>query len=87
MKGSLEVVNIEIHCLGERNYAMMLVASYRTLEGVRDEKKMILIPTRAPDAIKMNFNYPELVHNHFQYRDFVDEQNGSRMYPITLEET
>ena len=31
--------------------------------------------------------YPELVFNHFQQRDAVDAHNGSRMYPIALEET
>ena len=39
MKGSLEVVNIEIHCLKEPNYAMMFMASYGTLERVRDARR------------------------------------------------
>ena len=31
--------------------------------------------------------YPEVIRNHFQYRDAVDANNSDRMYPIALEET
>lgn len=32
------------------------------------------------------FQYPEVVHNHYTYRDAVDNHNKNRMYPIALEE-
>jgi hypothetical protein len=36
---------------------------------------------------RISFKYPELVYNHFQYRDAVDSHNARRMAPIALEET
>ena len=66
-KGSLDGVNVEIHCLKEPDYGMMLVTSYRTLERVGDEKKRIWTPERTPGPTESNFKYQELVHNHFQY--------------------
>ena len=82
MKGSLDAVNAEIHYSKEHDYVTMLMASYRTLERVRDEMKRIWTPTGAPDAIEIKFKYPKLVQNHFQYQDSVEAHNGSRMYPF-----
>ena len=31
--------------------------------------------------------YPEVVSNHYSYRDMIDNHNGMRMHPIALEET
>ena len=33
------------------------------------------------------FRYPEVVHNHYQYRDVIDNHNSARMHPISMEET
>ena len=33
------------------------------------------------------FKYPEVVSNHYRYRDMIDNHNGMRMHPIALEET
>ena len=38
-------------------------------------------------SVQKTIEYPELIYNHFQYRDAVDAHNSSRMYPIALEET
>ena len=33
----------------------------------------------------MTFQYPEVIHNHFLYRHAVDDHNGKRHSPISLE--
>ena len=86
MKGKLDGVSVEIHCLKESEYVMMLVSSYGTLEKVGDEKSRIWSEDNKitkETAIK----YPESVYNHFQYCDAVDAHNSSRMFPVALEET
>ena len=31
--------------------------------------------------------YPEIIHNHYSYRDMIDNHNLSRMHPISMEES
>ena len=33
------------------------------------------------------FKYPEVVFNHYNYQDMIDNHNSFRMHPISLEET
>ena len=33
------------------------------------------------------FCYPEVVYNHYAFRDMIDNHNSQRMHPITMEET
>ena len=33
------------------------------------------------------FVYPEVVHNHYTYRDVIDNHSAMRMHPISMEET
>ena len=33
------------------------------------------------------FRYPEVVYNHYAFRDMIDNHNSQRMHPITMEET
>ena len=33
------------------------------------------------------FQYTEVVHNHYKYRDAIDNRNSFRMHPISMEET
>ena len=35
----------------------------------------------------ITFKYLEVVHNHYQYRDVIDNHNSQQMYPISMEET
>ena len=34
-----------------------------------------------------SIQYPEVVHNHYQYRDVIDNHNSEWMHPISMEET
>ena len=33
------------------------------------------------------FKYPEVVYNHYKYRDCIDNHNSQRMHPLSMEET
>ena len=33
------------------------------------------------------FQYPEVAHNHYAYRNMIDNHNSQQMHPISLEET
>ena len=85
IKGRLDDVTIEIHCLKEPNYTMMLMSSYGTLE-LTDEEKTRNYQENNQNIVK-TIKYPELVYNHYQYRDSIDAHNSSRMFPIAMEET
>ena len=41
---------------------------------------------RAVDGNSVTFQYPEVVHNHYKYRDSVDSHNSRRMHPVAIEE-
>ena len=85
IKGRLDDVKIEIHCLKEPNYTMMLMSSYGTLE-LTDEENTRNYQENNQNIVK-RIKYPELVYNHYQYRDSIDAHNSSRMFPIVMEET
>ena len=34
-----------------------------------------------------SFKYPEVVYNHYRYRDCINNHNSQRMHPISMEET
>jgi hypothetical protein len=62
----------------EEDYVMMLMSTYGTLS--REGKERY----RRVGVQRITFQYPELVYNHFQYRDAVDSHNARRMAPIAL---
>ena len=36
---------------------------------------------------EQTFKYPEVVYNHYKYRDCIDNHNSQRMHPFSMEET
>eukprot|EP00934_Nitzschia_sp_Nitz4_P007490 Nitzschia sp. Nitz4//scaffold526_size3785//2112//3756//NITZ4_009261-RA/size3785-processed-gene-0.3-mRNA-1//1//CDS//3329553959//7480//frame0 len=83
--GVLDSVKFHVYCMKEPDYIMSLMSSYGTLTRSGEEKKRIY--TEGSDKRQKTFKYPEVVRNHFLYRDAVDAHNSSRMDPIALEET
>jgi Transposase IS4 len=83
--GTMDNVKFHIVCMKEPDYIMSLMSTYGTMERVGDTKSRNF----AVDGHKKSktFKYPEVVRNHFLYRDAVDAHNSSRMDPISLEET
>ena len=35
----------------------------------------------------LTFKYPEVVHNHYWYRDVIDNHISQQIHPISMEET
>ena len=64
---------------------MMLMSSYGTLSGCGEEKRRHF-KVNGEKQEKM-FKYPEVVHNHYKYRDCIDNHNSQRMHPLSMEET
>ena len=65
---------------------MSLMSTYGTLERKGKENNRQYRKENG-DWATVSFQYPEVVYNHYQYRDAVDAHNSSRMDPIALEET
>ena len=64
---------------------MMLIATYGTVERMGQEKKRVWKING--EQFQSTFKYPELFHNHFQYRHAVDDHNNRRQSPISVERT
>jgi hypothetical protein len=82
IRGELDEVPFHVFCMKEEDYVMMLMSTYGTCLRVGDER----FRTIGNENQRISFKYPELVYNHFQYRDAVDSHNARRMAPIALEE-
>ena len=69
----------------EPDYVMQIMSMYGTLQKKGPEKKRHY-EVDGQKEVKMFF-YPEVVHNHYAYRDMIDNHNSQRMHPISIEET
>ena len=83
-RGELDDVPFHVYCLKEPDYVMSLMSTYGVMEVRGKEQTRSYKKDGATKTVK--FQYPEVVHNHFTYRDSVDSNNSSRMDPIALEE-
>ena len=83
-QGMLDNVKFHVVVMKEPDYVMMFMTTYGTLARVGDEKRHYLV-----NGVKhvKTFQYTEVVHNHYQYRDVIDNHNSARMHPISMEET
>ena len=57
MKGELDSVKVELHCIKEPDYTMTLMSLYGTLEIVGEEKSMNYIQDNA--TMDKKIKYPE----------------------------
>ena len=78
--------NFHIYGMKEPDYVMQLMSTYGTLERHGPERTRVISDTASGLNTRLKFCYPEVVYNHYQYRDAVDSHNAQRMYPIALEE-
>jgi hypothetical protein len=69
----------------EEDYTMMIMATYGTCNRVGEEKFRTVVRNGTKEYV--TFKYPEMVHNHYQNRDAVDQHNARRQSPIAIEET
>ena len=85
IKGTMNRVPFHTHAMKEPDYIMMLMSTYiMTLRmGVMNRWQYTV------EGVKkvVEFQYPEIVYNHYKFRDMIDNHNSFRMHPISMEET
>ena len=69
----------------EPDYIMMFMTTYGTLGEVGNVKRWHYLENCVKHV--KTIQYPEVVHNHYKYRDVIDNHNRLRMHPISMEET
>jgi Transposase IS4 len=77
--GELDNIPYHIYCMKDDGYVVMLMSTYGTNERKGAEKKRVVKKQR------LNFKYPEVVANHYEYRHAVDDHNSKRHSPISFE--
>ena len=70
-----------VFALKEPNYSLLMMSTYGTLKKVGETRRRVV------GQHQHLFRYPEVISNHYAYRDAVDNHNALRMDPISLEET
>ena len=77
---------MKFHIAGmkEPDYVMMIMTTYSTLGEFGDEERHYMV-----NGVKhvTTFRHPEVVHNHYHYRDVIDNLSSYRMHPPSMEET
>ena len=81
LEGNINGNFFHVFAMKEPDYVMMLMSTYGTLNRQGEDKH------RQTNTGKITFKYPEVVHNHYKYRDSVDCNNARRQSPIALEIT
>ena len=85
IKGTMDGVPFHIHAMKELDYIMMLMSTYgMTLRmGVMKRQHYTV------EGVKkvVEFQYPEIVHNHYKFHDMIDNHNSFQMHLISMEET
>jgi hypothetical protein len=84
--GQKDGVDFDVYCLKEPDYTMMIMSTYGTNMCMGETKKRV-VRTADNTPERIEFQYPEVIHNHYQYRHCVDDHNASRHAPISIEAT
>ena len=84
-KGVLNGVPFHLYAMKEPDYTMLIMSTYGTNATVGEEKKRHY--NKDGQKKVTTFVYPEVVHNHYCYRNVIDNHNSVRMHPISMEET
>ena len=85
LRGQLDGVPVYIYSMKEPDYTMMLMATYGNLVRQGEEKTRNFMD--GGSKVVKKFKYPEVVYNHYQFQDVVDNNNSMRMSLISMEET
>ena len=82
--GTLDNIPFHVYTMKELDYVMSLMSTYGTND--RDNGKETRRDWKEGATMKsITFKYPEVIHNHFMFRHAVDDHNGKRHSPISLE--
>ena len=85
IKGELDGMPFYIFGMKEADYVMQIMSTYGTLATMGEEKHHHVMVSGTKQVITSK--YPEVAHNHYQYRDVIDNHNSQWMHPISMEET
>ena len=83
--GELDGVQFYLYGMKEPDYVMQIMSTYGTLHEKGPEKRRHF--TINGEKVVKTFHCPEIIHNHYAYRDMIDKHNSQRMHPISMEET
>lgn len=86
LSGMMDGHSFHLYGLKEPDYVMTIMSTYGTLQRVGADRQRTYQNENGENQ-SCSFAYPELVFNHFNYRDAVDANNRDRMFPVALEET
>ena len=72
--GELDSIPFYLYGMKDPNYVMQIMATYGALEEKGQDKKRNYIEDRNKKVT--SFIYPEVEHNHYAYRDMIDNHNS-----------
>ena len=85
IKGELDGVSFHIYGLKEPDYVMLIMSMYGTMSELGEDRKRHVMVNGVQQV--HTFKYPEVVHNHYRYRDTINNHNSLQMHPLSMEET
>ena len=85
IKGTMDGVPFHIHAMKEPDYIMMLMSTYGMTLRMGVTKRQHYTVEGVKKVVE--FQYPEIVHNHYKFHDMIDNHNSFQMHPISREET
>ena len=85
MELKLDGEDLCIHAMKEDGYVLSFMSSFGTGQRMGGHQQRTVVGEDGAQK-KVKFQYPEIVHNHYSYRDAVDNHNGRRMFPVAIEE-
>ena len=85
IKGTMDGVLFCIHAMKEPDYIMMLMSTYGMTLRMGVTKRWHYTVEGVKKVVE--FQYPEIVHNHYKFCDMIDNHNSFQMHPISMEET
>ena len=85
IKDELDGMPFYIFGMKETDYVMQIMSTYGMLAMMGEEKHHHVMVSGTKQVI--TFKYPEVVHNHYWYRDVIGNHNSRQMHPISMEET
>ena len=77
--------SIHIHAMKEPDYIIMLMSTYGMTLRMGVTKRWHCTVEGVKKVVE--FQYPEIVHNHYKFCDMIDNHNSFQMHPISMEET
>ena len=83
--GKLDTIPFHVFAMKEPDYVMSLMSTYGTNNCDNGKETRHNWKEGEGGARSISFKYPEVVHNHLLYCHAVDDHNGKRHSPISLE--